>query len=296
MYLSERNFNKTNSLLKEALTLQTGNGELRALYTYFLIESNQLKQARDFAVATLKDHDKQDIKGQGHLRVHPALTPRCAFAAHGLAIALAKHALGLGGPAAYNAHPISSASESSILRVKNLCDSITILNKVREALNDGSVYVNLGHYHYLRDKFERSIENLLGGSTKGKMLRFFFTWRELGIRKLAKIRASSQLCPEGIEPGTSASRLKLLPTELSALLGLELNYCTLRTTLASPGGIKPGTSASRLKLLPTELSALLGLELNFCTLRTTLASPGVCLEQNQLQQARELHNQDSAIA
>ncbi|CAH7669197.1 hypothetical protein PPACK8108_LOCUS3777, partial [Phakopsora pachyrhizi] len=61
MYLSERNFNKTNSLLKEALTLQTGNGELRALYTYFLIESNQLKQACDFAVATLKDHDKQDI-------------------------------------------------------------------------------------------------------------------------------------------------------------------------------------------------------------------------------------------
>ncbi|KAI8461808.1 SacI homology domain-containing protein [Phakopsora pachyrhizi] len=87
------------------------------------------------------------------------LDPQCAFAAHGLAIALAEHALGPGGPAAYNANPISSASESSVLRVKNLCDLITILNKVREALNDERVYVNLGHCHYLRDKFERSIEN-----------------------------------------------------------------------------------------------------------------------------------------
>ncbi|KAI8451635.1 SacI homology domain-containing protein [Phakopsora pachyrhizi] len=87
------------------------------------------------------------------------LDPQCAFAAHGLAIALAEHALGPGGPAAYNANPISSASESSVLRVKNLRDSITILNKVREALNDGRVYVNLGHCHYLRDKFESSIEN-----------------------------------------------------------------------------------------------------------------------------------------
>ncbi|CAH7670136.1 pol II transcription elongation factor [Phakopsora pachyrhizi] len=192
MYLSERNFDKTNSLLKEALTSQTGNGELRALYTYFLIESNQLKQARDFAVATLKDHDKQDIyalcasgtllytqarenKQQGPEAAFDRaskffrsteffekalqLDPQCAFAAHGLAIALAEHALGPGGPAAYNANPISSASESSVLRVKNLRDSITILNKVREALNDGSVYVNLGHCHYLRDEFERSIEN-----------------------------------------------------------------------------------------------------------------------------------------
>ncbi|CAH7676393.1 hypothetical protein PPACK8108_LOCUS11515 [Phakopsora pachyrhizi] len=144
---SERNFDKTNSLPTEALTLQTGNGELRALYTYFLIESNQLKQARDFAVETLKDHDKQYIYAL------------CA-SAHGLAIALEEHALGPGGPAAYNANPISSASESSVLRVKNLCDSIAILNKVREALNDGRVYVNLGHCHYLRDKFERSIENV----------------------------------------------------------------------------------------------------------------------------------------
>ncbi|KAI8460329.1 hypothetical protein BY996DRAFT_8683817 [Phakopsora pachyrhizi] len=97
----------------------------------------------------------KDYYEQGALQ----LDPQCAFAAHGLAIALEEHALGPGGPAAYNTNPISSASESSVLRVKNLCDSIAILNKVREALNDGRVYVNLGHCHYLRDKFERSIEN-----------------------------------------------------------------------------------------------------------------------------------------
>ncbi|KAH9442111.1 hypothetical protein MJO28_014950 [Puccinia striiformis f. sp. tritici] len=191
MYLSEKNFDKTNALLKEALTSQTGNGELRALYTYFLIESNQVKQARDFTVATLKDHDKSDVyalcasgallytQARENKAIGPEasldraskffrsteffekalqLDPQCAFAAQGLAIALAEHVI---SPSNVNAPGSngSFAADASVVRAKNLRDSITILNKVREALNDGSVYVNLAHCHYLRDEFDRAIEN-----------------------------------------------------------------------------------------------------------------------------------------
>ncbi|OAV97922.1 hypothetical protein PTTG_03149 [Puccinia triticina 1-1 BBBD Race 1] len=198
MYLAEKNFDKTNALLKEALTSQTGNGELRALYTYFLIESNQVKQARDFTVATLKDHDKSDVYAlcaSGALlytqaRENKAIGPeasldraskffrsteffekalqldsQCAFAAQGLAIALAEHVI---SPSNVNA-PSSNgtfAPDASNVRAKNIRDSITILTKVREALNDGSVYVNLGHCHYLRDEFDRAIENYFTASKR----------------------------------------------------------------------------------------------------------------------------------
>lgn len=192
MYLAEKNFDKTNALLKEALTSQTGNIELRALYTYFLIESNQIKQARDFTVATLKDHDKSDVyalcasgallytQARENKAIGPEasldraskffrsteffekalqLDPQCAFAAQGLAIALAEHVI---SPSNVNAPGSNGAfaPDASIVRAKNLRDSITILTKVREALNDGSVYVNLGHCHYLRDEFDRAIENV----------------------------------------------------------------------------------------------------------------------------------------
>lgn len=188
MHLSHRNFDKANGLLKEALTSQTGNGELRALYTYFLIESNQIKQARDFSVATLKDHDKQDIYAlcasgallytQARENKDPGpeasmeranrffraaeffekaiqLDHHCAFAAQGLAIALAEHVI---GGASMNGQ--SSGTDGNAIRAKNIRDAITIFTKVKEAVNDGSVYVNLGHCYYLRDEFERSIENV----------------------------------------------------------------------------------------------------------------------------------------
>jgi RNA polymerase-associated protein CTR9 len=191
MYLTEKNFDKTNALLKEALTSQTGNGELRALYTYFLIESNQIKQARDFTVATLKDHDKSDVyalcasgallytQARENKAVGPEasldraskffrsteffekalqLDPQCAFAAQGLAIALAEHVISPSNVSAPSSNG-TLAADASLVRAKNLRDSITILTKVREALNDGSVYVNLGHCHYLRDEFDRAIEN-----------------------------------------------------------------------------------------------------------------------------------------
>lgn len=193
MHLGQRNFDKANGLLKEALTSQTGNGELRALYTYFLIESNQIKQARDFSIATLKDHDKSDIYAlcasgallytQARENKHPGpeasmerankffrageffekaiqLDAHCAFAAQGLAIALAEHVLGPTSAGASSQNGSSTAMDGNAIRAKNIRDSITILSKVKEAVNDGSVYVNLGHCYYLRDEFERAIENV----------------------------------------------------------------------------------------------------------------------------------------
>lgn len=198
-HLSEKNFEKANGLLKEALTSQTGNGELRALYTYFLIESNQIKQARDFSVATLKEHDKSDIYAlcaSGTLLYTQArenktpgpeastdrtskfarageffekaiqLDPQCAFAAQGLAIALAEHVIGGTSASSAGHNGSATGSDGNTIRAKNIRDAITIFTKVKEALNDGSVYVNLGHCYYLRDEFDRCIENVSGSGFK----------------------------------------------------------------------------------------------------------------------------------
>ncbi|MBW0467504.1 hypothetical protein O181_007219 [Austropuccinia psidii MF-1] len=229
MHLATKNFDKTNTLLKESLTSQTGNGELRALYTYFLIESNQLKQARDFTLATLKDHDKSDIYAlcaSGALlytqaRENKATGPeasldraskffrsteffekalqldsQCAFAAQGLAIALAEHVISpnhVNGP---NVNESGFGTDGSVIRAKNLRDAITILTKVREAMNDGSVYVNLGHCHYLRDEFDRAIENYLTASKRyfeGKNVQVLLYLARAWYQKASKDRNFSSI-------------------------------------------------------------------------------------------------------
>jgi RNA polymerase-associated protein CTR9 len=184
-------------LRKEALTSLPTSSELRALYTYFLVETGQSKLGREFARSTIKEisrHDLYALCASGALYYHDArenkssskealkdrtqkftrsaeffekalqLTPHCAFAAQGLAIALAEGALG-NGPADTAVVPGTGGQAPQALteqqaRLRNARDTLGVLIKVKESINDASVYVNIGHCHFARDEYEKAIENV----------------------------------------------------------------------------------------------------------------------------------------
>jgi RNA polymerase-associated protein CTR9 len=181
--------NEAHDLLKDSLASQSSNLNLRAYYTYFLIQSNASRPAREFVFGTLRDHDKHDLYAlcaAGWLHYHQAresrdmstkgveerrvffrrsaefyekalgLDPFCAIAAQGLAIVTAEDALGtLGG-----ALPPGPAPDEGQRRAMNARDALEVFAKVRESTNDGSVYVNMGHCYFARDEFDRAIESV----------------------------------------------------------------------------------------------------------------------------------------
>ncbi|GAA5893890.1 hypothetical protein JCM8208_001270 [Rhodotorula glutinis] len=198
-------------LIKECLESNPSHIEARALYTYFLIETNQPSLAINFARATLKEvarHDVYSMCAVGTLyyqdareNKHPSkeaqrdraakyvrsaeyldkalqLSPQCAFAAQGLAIGLAEGMFG-NGPAEAGAAVAGSTSSSSTAaaaaaqpltegqaRARNTRDALNILTKVKESVNDSSVYVNIGHCHFVRGEFDRAIENYATASRR----------------------------------------------------------------------------------------------------------------------------------
>ncbi|KAH9053217.1 RNA polymerase II-associated protein [Lactarius vividus] len=180
--------NEAHDLLKDSLASQSSNLNLRAYYTYFLIQFNASKGAREFVFGTLRDHDKHDLYAlcaAGWLHYHQAresrdtspkgveerrllfrrsaefyekalgLDPLCAVAAQGLAIVTAEDALGtLGG-----ALPPGPAPDETQRRAMNARDALEVFAKVRESTNDGSVHVNMGHCFFARDELDRAIES-----------------------------------------------------------------------------------------------------------------------------------------
>lgn len=189
MFSSINRHNEAHELLKQCLASQNNNLNLRAFYTYFLIQTNLPKPAKEFVFATLKDHDKHDVFSlcaAGWIIYHQAresrdsspkgieerkrgfqrtaefyekalhLDPQCAFAAQGLAIITAEDALGtLGG--AFGG--VISPAEEAQKRLKNAREALDVFAKVRESIDDGSVYFNMGHCYYARDEFDRAIES-----------------------------------------------------------------------------------------------------------------------------------------
>lgn len=182
MALNKRDIDGAHELLKEALTSRGKDLEIRSLYTHFLIKTGSLTVARDFAHATTKidKTTSADLYANcaiAYILYHQARESKpqsteeskrrnakfiqsveyydralrhdsqCAYAAQGLAIALAEGAMG----------PFGSNMTEPI-RLKNLRDALNILNKVRETVNDGSVYVNIGHCHAARDEWDRAVE------------------------------------------------------------------------------------------------------------------------------------------
>lgn len=183
--------NDAHELLKQSLSSQNHNLNLRAFYTHFLIQTNLPRPAKEIVFATLKDHDKHDIYSlcaAGWIMYHQSresrdtstkgveerkrgfqrtaefyekalqLDPMCAFAAQGLAIVTAEDALGsLGGAFGPDDHQ---------KRMTNSRDALDIFAKVRESMHDGSVYFNMGHCYYARDEFDRAIESYETASTR----------------------------------------------------------------------------------------------------------------------------------
>jgi len=183
------NGNEAHELLKQALASQPNNLNVRASYTRFLIQSNLHKHAKDFVFATLRDHDKHDVYSlcaSGWIMYHQArenrdtkqteerkrgfqrsaefyekalqLDPLCAVAAQGLAIVIAEDALGtMGG--ALSQTPVPGTDEVP-KRYNNARDALEVFSKIKESLNDGSVYVNMGHCYFAREEYDRAIESV----------------------------------------------------------------------------------------------------------------------------------------
>jgi len=188
MLISVGRVNEAHDILKASLSSHNSDLNLRATYTHFLIQANLPKVAKDFVYTTLRD-DKYDVyslcasgwimytqsrdnkdggskamdeRRRGFLRATEfyekalQLDPSCAFAAQGLAIAIAEDALGtLGG-----AMPRPGVLEDPSKRFQNCREALDIFGKVRESFNDGSVYANMGHCYYTRDEFDRAIESV----------------------------------------------------------------------------------------------------------------------------------------
>jgi RNA polymerase-associated protein CTR9 len=185
--LSKRDYDLAHNLIKEGLSSQPKNPELRALYTYFLLETKAAPSSTyDFTVGTLRDqnrHDLYSLCAAGSIQYTKAremrdpagaaertrvyvraaeyfekallLDPSCAFAAQGLAIGIAEGTIGTGIPVVPGV-PV----EEHAVRSKNSRDALTILTKLKDAINSGSVYVNIGHCHFVREEWEKAIESV----------------------------------------------------------------------------------------------------------------------------------------
>lgn len=192
--LKNRQHERCVDYLKAALTAQPGHLDVRALYTYFLMEIGNPSAAKDFAVMTLKDYSKVDtyaMNAMAHLLYNQArenrdtkpeavkdrtsryfraceafdrvlqLDPNCSYAAQGIAIALAEGNLGGKG------QRDTMSGNDVAQRSRNLRDALSILTKIRETSSNasaddkasgGNVYINIGLCHFLRDEYERAIE------------------------------------------------------------------------------------------------------------------------------------------
>jgi RNA polymerase-associated protein CTR9 len=206
--------NEAHDLLKDSLASQNSNLNLRAYYTYFLIQFNASKGAREFVFGTLRDHDKHDLYAlcaAGWLHYYQAresrdmspkgveerrllfrrsaefyekalgLDPLCAVAAQGLAIVTAEDALGtLGG-----ALPPGPAPDEPQRRAMNARDALEVFAKVRESTNDGSVHVNMGHCFFARDELDRAIESVRTLIAASCPIWFFNSLRSMRQRRNA---------------------------------------------------------------------------------------------------------------
>ena len=154
--------------------------------THFYITQQQFKVAKEFTALTLKDHhgshdayslcaaawvffniarENRDPQAaaerkKNFVRAAEAYEralhydSKCAIAAQGLAILAAEDALGSSKVAG------TGGSDEAMRKVQGAREALDIFGKVRESLNDPSVYINIGHCHFVCDDFGRAIESV----------------------------------------------------------------------------------------------------------------------------------------
>lgn len=169
--------------VKQALEAEPRDFNTRAFYTWFFYNCGRYKEGADFTSASLKQNpnDVYNLCAYGWFMHHAgregrqrtdeaqaermktftraatsfsnALThdPSCAVAAQGLAMIVAEDLLDSWAPG----KPISDQKAKS-----NAREALAALTKIKESLNDGSVYINMGHCYFVRDDFERAIESV----------------------------------------------------------------------------------------------------------------------------------------
>ncbi|GAA98336.1 uncharacterized protein L969DRAFT_85678 [Mixia osmundae IAM 14324] len=185
--LQKGDVQQCTKLLKECHKTDGSDLAIKALTTYVLVETKQFKAARDNASYTLQSADARNdvyaLCSAGMLQFEHArdlrpkdkksfqeragrftkaaesfekvlqIDPKNAFAAQGLAICLAEGTLNVSAPG-----PDGIVLSESARRARNLRDAIAILIRLRETVNEASVYVNLGHCYFAREEFEKAIE------------------------------------------------------------------------------------------------------------------------------------------
>jgi RNA polymerase-associated protein CTR9 len=190
MFIDINKVNDAHELLKQCLMSHPNNLNLRALYAHFLMQNvrtNDYKTFRDFIFNTFK-HDSHDVynlcatawlhyfQARESRDITPkgveerkrnfgraaefyekalAFDPLCAYAAQGLAIIVAEDALGTLYGALGGVTPDEGAK-----RDRNMREALDTFAKVRESIDDGSVYQNMGHCYYARDEFDKAIESV----------------------------------------------------------------------------------------------------------------------------------------
>jgi RNA polymerase-associated protein CTR9 len=201
MRMEEKRYDEAHSLIKQALASGDKNPEIRAFYIYLLCHTGQMKPAKAFTFNVLKDdgHDVYALCAAGRLSYQearesrdpsPAATtarkenflkaanifvkalnidPSCAIAAQGLAIIIAEDSLGSWAPG-----QAADDSQFKMRNAQNARQALDILAKVRESLIDGSVYVNMGHCHFVREEYDKAIENvcMLSSNSSSKYRSF----------------------------------------------------------------------------------------------------------------------------
>lgn len=198
MALSTNHLDEAHSYLKEALTSNPTNLELRAFYLYFLVQCSpnntiSLRTAIDFAYSTLKDarNDVYSLCAAGWLLYYSGREAKPTTAQQqsetqmkAFAQERAKNylrsagyfdmALSLDPECSFAAQGFAIAIAEDVLtvaggagagdeattRVSNARQALAVFQRVRESLTDGSVYVNMGHCYFATDEFERAIESV----------------------------------------------------------------------------------------------------------------------------------------
>ena len=179
-------FDDAHELLKNSISVQKNNVGLRSSLAHFLISRQQLKLAKDFTTQTIVEGGSHDVysvcavawvlfnfarenrdqssagaadRRKNFLRAAEfyeralQFDPKCAMAAQGLAIIIAEDVLNTSKAA-------PGTADETARKLQGAREALDIFGKVRESVNDSSVYVNMGHCHFIRDELDRAIESV----------------------------------------------------------------------------------------------------------------------------------------
>jgi RNA polymerase-associated protein CTR9 len=123
-------------------TLKLNANDLYHLCAYGWLQYTMAREERGQTEEAAAEKTKMINRALSSFSTVLEKDPASAMAAQGIAIIVAEDILKL------------NESQSRM----NAMEALGILNKVKETMNDGSVYINMGHCHYTRDELEKAIE------------------------------------------------------------------------------------------------------------------------------------------